>query len=334
MTQLIRLTCSSCGATLEIPDKQNVVHCKYCGTKILLAGTELNNDRQKVDSYIDSGKAAVNAQNYIEALDYCKKILDIDSKCVDGWLLKAKATFGLSTETGNKYDEAISYLATAEQIDGHNPQIAETKNDLLKLQSIWFYKLGNDNVQRALQVMKIWNAKFSFSGLVNAQNYSKEFWERAANYYLQALKYSPNDLVILSSLAEVVKKANWIHWSKLIKEQVNSYNQFLKEQKALNKRKSDVTLTPNAVAPKLATVSFSVPAPGHKVRKINFAGLLRVPLVVAVIAWFATIIIGAVIASIFSPKPTDIGTTIINILALIVAIGAFVWRYRENRKKK
>ena len=117
---MIRLTCPSCNGDLELPDNLNVAHCLYCGTKILLDENIKNNS---IKQYKEIILTALLAGNNNEVIEYCNKVLEFDSRNVDAWLDKANAIYNGTTETDDKFDEALIYLRKAYSIAPDNQRV-------------------------------------------------------------------------------------------------------------------------------------------------------------------------------------------------------------------
>src|SRR5258708_55490 len=111
--EMLKLTCPSFAAALEVPNKLGIVHCMYFCTKIMLASTDSAKESEALRRYIELCKVAVQAKNYVDVLQYCNKILEIDPQRVDAWIDKATATWWLTTGAHNRYDEAVRYLKKA-----------------------------------------------------------------------------------------------------------------------------------------------------------------------------------------------------------------------------
>jgi len=108
---MIVLKCPSCNGDLELPDNLEVAHCLYCGTKILLKEVNRSNN---IKQLIELSNAALRAKNFPEVIEYCNKILEIDSNHIDAWIDKAVAFSWLTAQSHHQYDEAMSYLKNAE----------------------------------------------------------------------------------------------------------------------------------------------------------------------------------------------------------------------------
>jgi len=59
--------------SLNFPENLEVVHCMYCGTKILLQDEEMPKRKQNLKRFIELSKVALQAKNNEEAITYCNK---------------------------------------------------------------------------------------------------------------------------------------------------------------------------------------------------------------------------------------------------------------------
>jgi tetratricopeptide (TPR) repeat protein len=216
---MINLKCTSCGGTLSVPDNLSVANCIYCGAKILLTESESHKDQLKLKSYTEISESALKAQNYQEAVDYCNKILEIDSKNFLAWINKAIATFWLTTEANNRYDEAFSYLDKAEHIYPGNPKIGEIKKEIIQLQVAWLVKVGTDKLNRA-------------NYQASRGEETRDDYISAANYYLQASYIAPDDINLLFNIYVIVKSKENISWSTEIIHKVLYVDYLVKKKQA------------------------------------------------------------------------------------------------------
>jgi len=85
------LVCPSCGGKLEIPDHTDVIHCMFCGTRILLSPTERAKEQNNLRRFRELLDVAMKAGNYKEAVDYCNNILGIERLwCIKGLTKKGE----------------------------------------------------------------------------------------------------------------------------------------------------------------------------------------------------------------------------------------------------
>jgi tetratricopeptide (TPR) repeat protein len=216
---MIKLNCPSCSGALELPDNLGIVHCMYCGTKILLQQAGIVQDKSGVERYTELRKVAVEAKNYDEAIRYCNAILEIDPTNIEAWIDKAISTFWLTTGANNRYDEAMEYLRKAAQLAPHDSRVDKAREELTDSQAWWYNKLGVDNLELAIKVRDIYQPD-GLSGLFSisaeAKEHSREHFADAMNKFLMASTYRPNDLTILDNISTCQQKADWINWGNQV----------------------------------------------------------------------------------------------------------------------
>src|SRR5215216_653331 len=141
-TSSTKLICPSCGGKLETPDNTDVIHCMFCGTKILLSPTERAKEHNNLRRFRELLDVAMKAGNYKEAVEYCNSILGIEPKDVDTWIIKATAVCNSSTELTDRFDEGIEYLRKANQIAPHNEKILASFDELTNQHANWYLNLA------------------------------------------------------------------------------------------------------------------------------------------------------------------------------------------------
>jgi tetratricopeptide (TPR) repeat protein len=189
--EMLKLTCPSCAGALEVPNNLGVVHCMYCGTKIMLASTESATESEALRRYSELCKVAVQANNHVEALQYSNKILEIDLKNVEAWIDKATATFWLTTDGLNRYNNAVGYLNKAAEIAAGDARIARAGTILRILQALWYIKVGLDQFARGAFI-------------------------EAMEYCLTASDFEPDNLGTLETIAMIAKAGSRIQWSERV----------------------------------------------------------------------------------------------------------------------
>lgn len=115
------LTCEMCGSTDIVKDNGLFV-CQCCGTKysveeakkmmvegtVEVQGTVKVDQTANIDNYIKLAEAALGNLNYDEALEYSKKILEIDVDNINGWELKMKSSVKMDTDYYVKINDIIN----------------------------------------------------------------------------------------------------------------------------------------------------------------------------------------------------------------------------------
>ena len=186
------LICPSCGGKLETPSNTDVIHCMFCGTKILLSPTERAKEQNNLRRFRELLDVAMKAGNYKEAVEYCNSILGIEPKDFDTWIIKATAVCNSSTELVDHYDEGIEYLRKANQIDPNNKNIQVAFDELTNQHAKWYLILSAKYSRQA--------ANYLMRG-IDATRESIE----AMEYNIKALKCQPNNFQALESVELMVQ---------------------------------------------------------------------------------------------------------------------------------
>lgn len=102
--------CPSCGGQLRVPDDRDSVKCMYCGSDIVVREAIQKAGGLDPTNYLDLAEIALNEGKYEEALDYCKRALELDYKNPEAWYLKGKCNgLLISTKDPEKIDCLINY---------------------------------------------------------------------------------------------------------------------------------------------------------------------------------------------------------------------------------
>jgi tetratricopeptide (TPR) repeat protein len=261
---MVNLICPSCGGSLNIPKDLKIAHCMYCGTKILLEDSKTYSENENYERYVELTKTALEVKNFNEAVYYCNKALEINTKNGELWIDKAIATFWLSSETDNRYDEAVKYLSNAEALIEDKQNVQDILTELTAQQAILLNRYGlnklekADNHYRSLLpsippsqasgtgfkglVESFNNLTTQLSGISQAKRESTGGYIEAMNYFVKASNYAPQDRKILKNISSCAKKANWIDWSTI--QGVSDKQQALKnilegEREQLEKKKEE-----------------------------------------------------------------------------------------------
>ncbi|MCR5478640.1 MAG: hypothetical protein K6F27_02120 [Ruminococcus sp.] len=121
-----QLTCEMCGST-DMMKQDGVFVCQTCGTKysveeakkmmvegtVNVAGTVKVDNSEQIGKYMAMAKSAYEANNLLEAEQYCNKIIEIDPDYADAWLLKGKAAGWQTTAKNNRISEAAKCFSNA-----------------------------------------------------------------------------------------------------------------------------------------------------------------------------------------------------------------------------
>jgi tetratricopeptide (TPR) repeat protein len=186
------LICPSCGGKLETPNNTDVIHCMFCGTKILLSPTERAKEQNNLRRFRELLDVAMKAKNYKEAVEYCISILQIEPKDLDTWIIKATAVCNSSTELIDRYDEGIEYLRKANQIEPNNEKILVAFNELTNQHAKWYLILSAKYNRESANLL--------LQGLDSTRETNE-----AMEYGLKALKCQPDNFQALESIELMVR---------------------------------------------------------------------------------------------------------------------------------
>jgi len=191
------LICPSCGGKLEAPDNTDLIHCMFCGTKILLSPTERAKEQSNLRRFRELLDVAMKAGNYKEAVEYCNNILVIEPKGLDTWVIKATAVCNSSTELVDRYDEGIEYLRKANQIEPSNEKILTAFTELTNQHAKWYLILGAKYNRESANL------------LLRGLDSRRESIE-AMEYNIKALKCQPDNFQALESVELMVQAGSMI----------------------------------------------------------------------------------------------------------------------------
>ena len=220
----IKLKCPSCGGDLELPNNIGVAHCMFCGTKILLTPGDAAREHQDLLRYRELREVAMKAKNYKEAVQYCNDILKIDPNDIDSWIAKAIAVCNSSTETDDRYEEAVEYLRKAAHIAPNDERVTMTYDNLTEQQSKWYLVLASQNAKRSADLLS--------QGL-NGSKYALQ----SMDYNLKALKCVPDNFQALESVELMVRAGGLlgINWGSDVQSQLNTLA-FLRAKRSAEER--------------------------------------------------------------------------------------------------
>jgi tetratricopeptide (TPR) repeat protein len=217
---MIKLNCPSCNGSLELPDNLGVAHCMYCGTKILLQQPTEAKEKDAIQRYKELCKTALESKNYDEVIKFCNSILEMDTRDVDAWIYKAEATWWLTTETNNHYEEAVEYCKKAEEISPSDASVHSTLESLKHRQADWFIYLGKNKSEQGYGIYNDIMSNRYYTPLEIAERdlratlELKKYIINAMNDFLKAAQYFPNDINILRNIEDLVTNSGLrIDWS-------------------------------------------------------------------------------------------------------------------------
>lgn len=122
-----KITCEICGSN-DIIKKDDFFECRLCGTKysveevkkIVLEGNiDISGSAVKIDNsgnienYLSIAQNAYKANNMSECENYCNRVLEIDSKNYEAWLLKGKTAIFQSSKVEFIIEKIINCYSNA-----------------------------------------------------------------------------------------------------------------------------------------------------------------------------------------------------------------------------
>ena len=131
------MVCELCGSNEFTKDDDGLFVCDYCRTKytpaqaksMLVEGTVTIDKTQEYDSLFSLANVAWEAGNFVEALSYSNRVLEIKPTSKDAWLLKGKSAAKLSNLNESRYTEIASAFTQA--VNNSSPeQKSELSNEL------------------------------------------------------------------------------------------------------------------------------------------------------------------------------------------------------------
>lgn len=121
-----RLSCEVCGSN-DLIKQDGVFVCEACGCKYSLdevrkmmvegtvevTGTVKVDNTASVANYLDIAKSAIKSDNYEEAEEYCKKILELDISAWEAWHIRGTAVGWQSSGENSRLPEMANYYSRA-----------------------------------------------------------------------------------------------------------------------------------------------------------------------------------------------------------------------------
>jgi tetratricopeptide (TPR) repeat protein len=231
------LKCPSCGSALGRPDHTGLVQCGYCGTTINYKPPVEKVEGKNIERYSELCQAALDEKNYDESIQYANKILEINPENVDAWINKAHATYWLTTQANNRFDEAMGYLVKAENIDRDNPKIKTTRDWLIDSRYNWYVYCGNIADAQVGKIIEKYSLSYdALDGHTEAKKQCQKYVIQSMNYYMLASKCKPNEYNLLIKIRDVAKFGNWITWSNEVRNRIANIQKVEQIQQAVNLR--------------------------------------------------------------------------------------------------
>ena len=193
-------------------------------------------ETKRDDDRLDKCKAALDVRNYYQALQYANELLEIEPENFEAWIFKAIATFWLSTETENRFNEAMQSLNRAEKIDMDNPLLESTRKRLREGQCEWYTYLGDQVNELVTSIMDENESNPNKkAGLSEANAKCQEPILKAMNYYLLASKFNPQNLTPLYKMKYLAEFGNWLYWPSEVREKISHVDAIDQENKAFHR---------------------------------------------------------------------------------------------------
>jgi len=171
-------------------------------------------EREAIETHLQLGRTALEANNCEEALEHFNKALEADPNNVDAWVGKARATQGLSTAAHDRLDEALRYIDQAFELDAESAAAKEAREEIKRKHSIWFNRLGNKEWERAVKIANIYARNVATASVVELfvpdprqKEQSHPHVLKALGYFRRAFALNPNDPAILRNMAWVLSHA-------------------------------------------------------------------------------------------------------------------------------
>ncbi len=194
-----KLTCPSCGAQLDIPPHLSRAHCMYCGSELVVQVRD-EEEVKVVETHLQLGWVAWEAENFPEALEHFSKALEADPNNVDAWVKKAMATLSLDVSAGGdeRLDEALRYMDKALELASGDVAVVvkETKETMKRKYSAWLNILGNEEMKLAAKIM--------YAGDPRQKGQNARHVRKAVEHYRRAIALNPTDPQFLKNMAYVL----------------------------------------------------------------------------------------------------------------------------------
>lgn len=153
---LKKMVCELCGSNEFTKDDDGLFVCDYCRTKytpaqaksMLVEGTVTIDKSQEYDSLFSLANVAWEAGNFVEALSYSNRVLEIKPTSKDAWLLKGKSAAKLSNLTESRYTEMTSAFTQA-----LNNSAPEQKSELSSELSLLMTQATFGNFESSLKTV-------------------------------------------------------------------------------------------------------------------------------------------------------------------------------------
>lgn len=219
-----QLTCEMCGST-ELVKQDGFFVCQTCGIKYSIEearkmmfegegdGVPATSIAQvdntdKIKNYYELAEDAYNAGNNSEAENYCDKIIELDFKNYQTWLLKGKAVGWQSTLQNFRILESVTAFTKAinnAPEDEKDFVIEETKNQIISLSKALISRRG----ELFAELPNTNNTNGFISDLTSIFNGLAEFIEQTGTTIDLLDMLSPIAVTINNSVTKAWKDVIW-----------------------------------------------------------------------------------------------------------------------------
>ena len=132
--------CSNCGTKYSAEEAKGMMR-EVEGDAVAPVGTTVTNvpqgnpNQQQIDNILLLASLAYEAENKVEAENYCNQAIILDAMCYKAWLLKGRAIGWQSTlgnprieEAAHSFNNAIDFAPEAEKESVKEQVVEELKN--------------------------------------------------------------------------------------------------------------------------------------------------------------------------------------------------------------
>jgi len=214
------LKCPSCGSVMGSPDYTGLVQCGYCGTSITYHPPSKAVETKNIDRFVEICKSSLSGRNFNEVIIYCNKILEIDPKNFSAWIYKATATYNLTTEDDERFDEAVECCKQAEKIDSVNPIIGSTFEEINDAKFRFYIMLGDKYGEIVGKTIQVHPSQYNWGSNSYVKQKCQNDLLKAVGYYCMASRVREDDDTPLYYIKDLVKFGNWITWDEEVKNRV------------------------------------------------------------------------------------------------------------------
>ncbi len=209
-----KLTCPSCGATVDIPAGLDRAHCIYCGSEIIIEETEASKRASDLANYLDLGETALEGGNVEEAEQWFNKALELDGKNEQAWIGKAVAVQGSSSTQRSRFEESLKCIQKALEINPDSEAVKRAKRDIISRERHWMDYLATQELELAVKIRNTWieasAESLDFLGAFGldgkANQLAAPHIASAVNYLKQAHALEPDNRLALMHIIECLTK--------------------------------------------------------------------------------------------------------------------------------